>query len=81
MIEVESLGLRYASPVNPVIYPQLAFALLLIGLFVTAWFFVYEVTATKFTRTISKEVQISLVASIFMGLGTLFLMLSVGVFV
>ena len=81
MIEVESLGLRYASPVNPVIYPHLALTLLLLGLFVTAWFFVYEVTATKFTRARSKEIQISLVASIFMGLGTLFLILSVGIFV
>ena len=81
MIEVESLGLRYASPVNPAIYPHLALALLLIGLFVTAWFFVYEVTATKVERAISKEILISFAASIFIGLGRLFLILSVGVFV
>ena len=52
-----------------------------IGLFFTAWFFVYEVTSTKFTREILKEVLISIIASIFMGLGTLFLLLWVGIYV
>jgi hypothetical protein len=55
--------------------------LLGIGLFFTAWFFVYEVTSTKFTRELKKEVMISAVASIFMGFGTLFLLLWVGIFV
>ncbi len=72
---------RYVSPVNPAVYPHLSVVLLAIGLFFTAWFFVYEVTSTKFTREILKEILISLVASVFMGLGTLFLLLWVGIYV
>ena len=81
MIGIESLGARYLSPVNPAIYPHLALILLIIGLFFTAWFFVYEVTSTKFTRELLKEVVISVVASVFMGFGTLFLILWVGIYV
>merc|ERR1712062_159162 len=47
----------------------------------TAWFFVYEVTCTKFTRDRMKELLISVVASIFMGLGSHFLILWVGIYV
>ena len=32
---------QYVSPVNPAVYPHLAITLLVIGLFFTAWFFVY----------------------------------------
>ena len=72
---------RYVSPVNPAIFATLTLVLLGIGLFFTAWFFVYEVTSTKFTRELIKEVSISIVASIFMGSGTLFLILWVGIYV
>ena len=81
MIELESLGARYISPINPITYPHLALILLSIGLFFTAWFFVYEVTSTKYTRALVKEIMISSVASIFMGLGSLFLILWVGIYV
>ncbi len=56
-ISIESMS-RYVSPVNPAIYPHLALMLLSIGLFFTAWFFVYEVTSTKFTRVFVKELMI-----------------------
>ncbi|XP_026166934.1 transmembrane protein 258-like [Mastacembelus armatus] len=55
--------------------------LLAIGMFFTAWFFVYEVTSTKYTRDVYKELLISLVASLFMGFGVLFLLLWVGIYV
>jgi hypothetical protein len=55
---MESMS-RFASPVNPAIYPHLALVLLGIGLFFTAWFFVYEVTSTKFTREIVKEILVN----------------------
>ena len=61
-LDLESMS-RYASPVNPAIYPHLALVLLCIGLFFTAWFFVYEVTSTKFTREIVKEVLVLLFSS------------------
>ena len=41
----------------------------------------YEVTATKFSRNLLKELTVSLVASLFMGFGVLFLMLWVGIYV
>lgn len=50
---VESMT-RYVSPVNPAVYPHLTLVLLTIGIFFTAWFFVYEVTSTKITRDIFK---------------------------
>ena len=34
---------RYVSPINPAVFPHLTLVLLGIGLFFTAWFFVYEV--------------------------------------
>ena len=38
---------RYVSPVNPAVYPHLAVTLLVIGLFFTAWFFVYPHTSVQ----------------------------------
>ena len=35
---------RYVSPINPHVFPHLSIVLLGIGLFFTAWFFVYEVS-------------------------------------
>ncbi|XP_071036321.1 dolichyl-diphosphooligosaccharide--protein glycosyltransferase subunit TMEM258 [Parasteatoda tepidariorum] len=72
---------RYVSPVNPAVYPHLTLVLLGIGLFFMGWFFVYEVTSTKFTRDVFKELLISLVAAIFLGFGVLFLLLWVGIYV
>merc|ERR1712066_1077871 len=72
---------RYVSPINPAVFPHLSIVLLGIGLFFTAWFFVYEVTSSKFTREFFKELLIAAVASVFMGFGTLFLLLWVGIYV
>merc|ERR1712227_44545 len=77
---IESMG-RYISPVNPAIYPHLSIILLAIGLFFTAWFFVYEVTSTKYTRDIYKELLVALVAALFMGFGAQFMLLWVGIYV
>nr|CAD7453847.1 unnamed protein product [Timema tahoe] len=79
-LEAESM-LRYVSPVNPAVFPHLTVVLLGIGIFFTAWFFVYEVTSTKFTRDIFKELLVALVAAIFSGFGVLFLLLWVGIYV
>merc|ERR1712156_691076 len=72
---------RYVSPVNPAVYPHLTLVLLGIGIFFTAWFFVYEVTSTKYTRDIYKELLVALFAALFMGFGTVFLLLWVGIYV
>ncbi|XP_050431817.1 uncharacterized protein LOC126840241 [Adelges cooleyi] len=72
---------QYMAPISPTSYPHLTILLLSIGVFLTAWFFVYEVTSTKFTRSLKKELSISFVAAIFTGCGLLFLLLWVGIYV
>ncbi|XP_072949833.1 dolichyl-diphosphooligosaccharide--protein glycosyltransferase subunit TMEM258, partial [Epargyreus clarus] len=79
-LEIESM-VRYASPINPAIFPHLTFLLLGIAIFFTAWFFVYEVTSSTSSKDIFKELALSLVASIFSGFGIIFLLLWVGIFV
>nr|XP_040133982.1 transmembrane protein 258-like [Ictidomys tridecemlineatus] len=79
-MELEAMT-RYTSPVNPAVFPRLTVVLLTIGMFFTAWFFVYEVTSTKYTRDIYKELLISLVASLLMDYGALSLLLWVGIYV
>jgi len=79
-MDIESMS-RYVSPVNPAIYPQLTFVLLAIGIFFAAWFFVYEVTSTKYTRDLPKELLMGFCASVFNGFGILFLLLWVGIYV
>ncbi|XP_007456572.1 PREDICTED: transmembrane protein 258-like [Lipotes vexillifer] len=78
-MELESLR-RYTSPVNLAVFPHLTVGLLAIGMFFTAWFFIYEVTSTKYTWDIYKELLISLVASFFMGFGVLFLLRWVSIY-
>ena len=78
-MELEAMS-RYTSPVNPAVFPHLT-VVHTIGMFFTAWFFVYEVTSTKYTRDIYKEFLISLVASLFMGFGVLFLLLWVSIYI
>ncbi|KAF9406504.1 hypothetical protein SFRURICE_006706 [Spodoptera frugiperda] len=79
-LEIESM-VRYTSPINPAVFPHLTLLLLGIGIFFTAWFFVYEVTSTKVSRDLFKELLLSLVASLFSGFGILFLLLWVGIYV
>merc|ERR1712183_219215 len=79
-IDISSME-RYISPINPAIYPQLTLVLLAIGLFFTAWFFVYEVTSTKYTRDMYKELLMGICGSVFNGFGILFLLLWVGIYV
>merc|ERR1712168_1164355 len=79
-IGVEHMS-RYVTPVNPAVYPHLTLLLLGIGIFFTAWFFVYEVTSTKYTRDMYKELLVALFAALFMGFGTVFLLLWVGIYV
>ncbi|XP_055911570.1 transmembrane protein 258 [Eupeodes corollae] len=76
--------IRYVSPINPAVFPHLATVLLAIGTFFTAWFFVFEVSRPRNSQkesTIFKELLISLFASIFLGFGVVFLLLSVGIYV
>ncbi|ELK03310.1 transmembrane protein 258-like [Pteropus medius] len=73
-MELEAMS-RYTSPVSQAVFPHLTVVLLAIDMFFTTWFFIYEVTSTKYSWDIYKELLISLMASLFMGYGVLFLLL------
>ncbi|XP_051113711.1 uncharacterized protein LOC127239552 [Andrographis paniculata] len=70
-----------SSPVPDAWYPTLAVFMLAIGLVVTASFFIYEATSSRKNRSLAKELSTGAVASVFLGFGSLFLLLSCGVYV
>ncbi len=69
------------TPLPVSTYPLLATVLLMLGLLSTGSFFLYEVSKTRHSRQIHVEFLIAAVASVFLGLGTLFLLLWTGVYV
>ncbi|PKA56465.1 hypothetical protein AXF42_Ash014969 [Apostasia shenzhenica] len=69
------------SPVPVAWYPSLAVLMLSIGLMVTASFFIYEATSSRRNRSLSKEIASGAIASVFLGFGSLFLLLATGVYV
>lgn len=75
------VGIPIYSPVPESLYPLLAVLLLTIGLLLTAFFFIYEVTSTKLSRSLVQEFATGGAASVFLGFGTLFLLLWTGVYV
>ena len=50
-----------------------------LGFFLTCWFFLYIVNFKPADRKLSREILLSLFASIYLGLGSFFLALSLGV--
>ncbi|XP_019151399.1 PREDICTED: transmembrane protein 258-like [Ipomoea nil] len=70
-----------SGPVPESMYPTLAFFMLAVGLAVTASFFIYETTSSRKNRSLAKELTTAAVASVFLGFGSLFLLLASGVFV
>ncbi|CAG5102867.1 Oidioi.mRNA.OKI2018_I69.chr1.g503.t1.cds [Oikopleura dioica] len=71
----------YNSPIDPSLYSTLAFFLMIAGLGSSAYFFVEQVTKSKNVRSLSKDFSLALVSAIFMGLGMMFTMLTVGIYV
>ncbi|KAJ0941758.1 putative oligosaccharyltransferase complex subunit [Helianthus annuus] len=70
-----------SSPVPIAYYPSLAVLLLAVGLIITASFFIYEATSSRKNRSLAKELVTGAVASVFLGFGSLFLLLASGVYV
>ncbi|KAK9275228.1 hypothetical protein L1049_022490 [Liquidambar formosana] len=70
-----------SSPVPVDWYPTLSVVMLAIGLIVTASFFIYEATSSRRNRNLAKELITGAVASVFLGFGSLFLLLASGVYV
>ncbi|KAL5728779.1 hypothetical protein ACHQM5_001819 [Ranunculus cassubicifolius] len=70
-----------SSPIDIVYYPMLSAIMIGIGLLFTASFFIYEATSTKKDRSLAKELSAGAIASVFLGFGSLFLLLASGVYV
>ncbi|KAL7258179.1 hypothetical protein ACSBR1_004322 [Camellia fascicularis] len=70
-----------SSPVPVAWYPTLSVLMLSIGLVITAAFFIYEATSSRKNRCLAKELTTGAVASVFLGFGSLFLLLACGVYV
>ncbi|XP_020228055.1 transmembrane protein 258 [Cajanus cajan] len=69
------------SPVPDAWYPALSVLTLVIGLLLTASFFIYEATSSRKSRSLAQELITGAVASVFLGFGSLFLLLACGVYV
>jgi hypothetical protein len=54
------------SPILQTLYPFLAVLLLIAGLVLTASFFIYEATSTKFSRKLSQEFATGGISSLFL---------------
>lgn len=50
---------RYASPINPAVFPHLTIVLLSIGIFFMAWFFVYPLIYTLHVSGAVNNIEIS----------------------
>ncbi|XP_054153724.1 transmembrane protein 258-like [Oppia nitens] len=70
----------YEPFISSTVYPHLSLLFLSIGVLFMAWFFTLEVT-TKSSSTLLKELTTSLIGSTFIGFGTVFLLLWVGIYV
>ncbi|KAF8051791.1 hypothetical protein N665_1665s0008 [Sinapis alba] len=70
-----------ASPIPVAMYPTLSLFTLAIGLVITAFFFIYEATSSRKSRSLGKELAAAAIASVFLGFGSLFLLLASGVYV
>uniref|UniRef100_A0AC34QID8 Transmembrane protein 258 n=1 Tax=Panagrolaimus sp. JU765 TaxID=591449 RepID=A0AC34QID8_9BILA len=60
----------YAAPLNPNAFSQATFVFLGIGLVLTAYFFIQEVTVENKKRSFITEVLLSGIAALFLGFGT-----------
>ncbi|CAB3397814.1 unnamed protein product [Caenorhabditis bovis] len=71
----------YKAPIAVSSFPHLTVTLCGFGLFLLGLFMINQISATKFSRNIVREVALATTASFFLGFGTLFLLLWVGIYV
>jgi ABC-type Mn2+/Zn2+ transport system permease subunit len=71
----------YTPPIEATKHSKFAIILTCIGMLATALFFVYQMRAEKSKRKLSVELSIGFIAAFFLGFGTLFIMLSFGLYV
>ncbi|KAL6628905.1 hypothetical protein ACP70R_028670 [Stipagrostis hirtigluma subsp. patula] len=70
-----------STPVPVAWYPTLAVAMVAVGLMLTASFFIYEATSSRKSHSLAKEITTGALASVFLGFGSLFVLLGSGVYV
>lgn len=87
-MDLNSFTTPVYSPIPVGLYNVIAVLLAFLGFTSFAWFLMYERSNALRTETLSegkkgfvKELQLALVASIFMGLTALFVLLAAGVYV
>ena len=66
-------------PVKVADFYKFSVVFFLFGFILTCWFSLYIVTYKRNDRKIAREIFLALFASIYLGLGSFFLMLSLGV--
>jgi len=71
----------YGGPMSPSNFSQSTLALFGIGLLLTAYFFIQEVTVEAKKRSIVTEVMLAGLAAVFLGFGTVTLALWVGIWI
>ncbi|CAD7954522.1 unnamed protein product [Amoebophrya sp. A25] len=72
---------KYESPIDPKIYGELAVITLFCGFVLLAFFMLHEVTASRMEYNTKKQIGISAVASAFLGVGFIFLLMNFGVYI
>ena len=72
--------LSYEPPLPVSIVPHLSLVCISLGLFFLAWFFTQLQVTTK-SRNLVRELFVSLVASLFLGFGVVFLMLTTRIYI
>ncbi|KAA8494561.1 Transmembrane protein [Porphyridium purpureum] len=71
----------YSAPVPPTLFPALAFVLMIVGVACSAWFFSMQTISTKLSRNAGRDLAISAAASLCLGLGLVFTLLSNGIWI
>ena len=71
----------YNSPIDPSLYSTFALLLMIAGLASSAFFFVQQVTTAKASRSFNHDLIAAVLSAVFMGLGMMFTMLTVGIYV
>ncbi len=74
-----SLPFILSLPVKVADHYKFSVIFFILGFILTCWFSLYIVTYKRNDRKIGREILLSLFASIYLGLGSFFLMLSLGV--
>ena len=74
-----SLTNMLTLPVKVADHSKFAIVFLVLGFLLTCWFLLYVVTYKKADRKIFREFIVALFASIYLGLGSFFLILSFGI--